>query len=89
MQTVINGKLIKDIKDFHATMKKALDLPAYYGENFDALCDFLTTWIETPTEIIWTNFEESKKNLGDFSVEVVRFFDEAQKEIEGFSVDYR
>ena len=86
---IINGNEIRSVKDFHHKIKRLLDLPDYYGENLDALWDCLTGWIETPITIVWTNFQESRKNLGDFADKIVDVFKEAEKEVDGFKVEYR
>jgi len=88
-QIVIHGELIKNIRDFHLAMKHSFNLPDYYGDNLDALWDCLTTWIETPVEVIWVNFEDSRNSLGNYSKIITDLFGEAQKEINGFSILYR
>lgn len=89
MEVTINGNEIKSIGDFHQKIKQLLDLPDYYGENLDALWDCLTGWIQTPLTIVWISFEESRKNLGDFADKIINVFNDAEKEIEGFKVEYR
>ena len=42
IKTVIDGKYIRDEKNFHRTVKRLFQLDDYYGENLDALWDMLT-----------------------------------------------
>lgn len=41
MTYIINCKVITNITDFHNQIKEVLELPDYYGKNFDALFDLL------------------------------------------------
>lgn len=89
MEKIIRGNLIQSIEDFHAEIKRSLELSNYYGENFDALWDCLTGYIETPITIVWEDFKSSKTSLGDDANKIVSIFDDAEKEIEGFIIIYR
>lgn len=51
----------------HQTLKQALRLPAFYGENANALWDCLTGFCETPMRIMLI---EGKKNSVDVSQEL-------------------
>ena len=42
MEITIDCDLIQDRAGFHETVAKALDFPAWYGKNLDALYDCLT-----------------------------------------------
>lgn len=86
MEVTLEGSKIKTIGDFHREVKGILRLPDYYGNNLDALWDFLTAWIETPLTLIWRDFEASKMNLGDFADKAVSVFKDAEKDVEGFKV---
>ena len=56
---------IKDTKDVHAILAKALEFGNFYGNNFDALWDMLSTNVERPFSITWTNASLSRERLGD------------------------
>lgn len=68
METIkLDGRKFTSKEVLHKILKEQLDFPDYYGENADALWDFLTGWIDTPVTIEWEFFEESKKMLGSYA----------------------
>lgn len=86
---MLDGKeMINEIKT-HQILKEKLDLPDYYGENLDALWDCLTGWVSLPLTIVWSNFKDSKKQLGNFADELLQTFKEAKDEIEGFEIEVK
>ena len=64
----LDGSLIK--KEGHGYLKKALNLPDYYGKNLDALFDCLTE-MECDIELI---------NAGDVDSELIDTFEDAANE---------
>lgn len=80
---VIDGKDINSRDDFHDVIKKALNLPEYYGRNLDALWDCLTCDVKMPIKIIWINYETSKKNLGDYCDRVIKVLNMAEENLKG------
>lgn len=48
----------------HKILKNKLDLPNYYGENANALWDWLTAWVTLPLTVEWEFFKDSKNMLG-------------------------
>jgi ribonuclease inhibitor len=87
MKVILEGRKIKSIKDFHKEISEQLELPDHYGQNLDALWDCLTSWVEPPVEIVWKDFENSKVLLGDFATKAKLIFEDAEKEIEGISIE--
>lgn len=86
---VLEGKdLISKVK-VHQVLKDKLELPDYYGENFDALWDCLTGWVSLPLKIVWNDYKYSKNQLGDFAEKLLQLFMEAKDEIEGFKIEVR
>lgn len=65
MKVEIKGNKIFTINDFHQQIAKLLDLGSYYGNNFNALWDSLTTDVERPVSLIWLDSAISRENLGD------------------------
>jgi ribonuclease inhibitor len=88
MEIRIDENEIKSPEDFHRKMKQSLELPDYYGENLDALWDCLTDLVDTPVKIIWSDFETSKKNLGEYADKIVHVFKLAENKVEDFKVEY-
>jgi len=60
---ILNGSAIQSLSDFYDEITRVLSLPGYFGRNFDALADVLTTDIEGPFEIVWESTFASKKAM--------------------------
>lgn len=88
MTVTLDGTKITCTQDFHQQIKIILSLSDYYGENLDALWDCLTTWVEMPLTLIWTNFENNCIDLGEYAVKCVNLLKEAMQEIDGFIVAF-
>ena len=81
---IINSIEFSNTDELHAVLKDKLELPEYYGANLDALWDCLSTWIELPMIIEWVGYDDSKQKLGEYAEKLLKTFQEAEKEIEGF-----
>ncbi|MCB0533166.1 MAG: barstar family protein [Lewinellaceae bacterium] len=88
MKVILEGNKIKTIEEFHKEIGKQLEFPIYYGNNLDALWDCLTSWVDPPVNIEWNDFELSKEYLGEFAIKARLIFEDAEKEIEGFKIEY-
>jgi ribonuclease inhibitor len=88
MTVILEGKKLATIADFHNEIKVILDFPDYYGENLDALWDCLTE-IDTPTILIWYDFELSMTRLGEFAEKALSIFRDAEKKYSNFKVKVR
>jgi len=86
---IIDGSKITSIKALHNILKKELKLPAYYGENLDALWDVLSEEKEGPLVIIWQDFDVSKNFLGEYAEKIIQLFKDAQNEFDGFSYEIK
>lgn len=62
---ILNFTHIHDMAAFHRIIKCALDLPAYYGENLDALHDCVEEMVPAPkvTVIFGGNLPEKRQHL--------------------------
>ena len=49
---------VKTMWAFHEALQKGLDLPDYYGKNFDALWDCLTSDVILPFKVILKGFND-------------------------------
>ncbi|WP_126424888.1 barstar family protein [Brevibacillus marinus] len=87
MRTVtLDGRQFDNLEQFHRLLRDKLNLPDYYGNNLDALWDCLTGWVEMPLTIEWLNFQISEAKLGNDCYRLLRLFQDAEKEIEGFRI---
>ncbi len=64
---VIRGGQVDSPAMLHAALRQGLRLPAYYGDNLDALWDVLTGQVALPLEIKWVQFARSQALLGDYA----------------------
>lgn len=78
-KVVIQGSKLRDKNILHKILKQELKLPAYYGENLDALWDCLTTDVQLPLTIEWVDYQKSKELLGDYAENTLEIFNEAEK----------
>ncbi len=63
LHIILNGANLTTKEQMHAYLAKMLHLPAYYGNNLDALYDCLTETVEE-TELIllnWDTFDHTKR----------------------------
>lgn len=65
MQVTLNGATIKTEADLHAALSESLEFGPHYGNNLAALWDRLTTDVERPIEIAWTDSAHSRIALGE------------------------
>ncbi|UHA75500.1 barstar family protein [Paenibacillus sp. 481] len=80
---VIDGSSITSKEQLHQLLQQQLKLPDYYGGNLDALWDCLTCDVELPVEIEWRDYEQTRKQLGDYADRMVQTFKAAEKESHG------
>lgn len=61
----IPGHDVRSELDLHRHLASALDFGPFYGKNLDALWDRLTTDVERPVRIVWTEAAQSRRHLGE------------------------
>ena len=64
-QITIDCTAIRTREDFHAALAQALDFPAWYGNNLDALHDLLTD-ITADTTLRLENWADAETALGPY-----------------------
>ncbi|WP_322629317.1 barstar family protein [Halothiobacillus sp.] len=84
MKIEILGDRIACEQDFHKQLAQALGVQKYYGHNLDALWDLLSTSVERPAYLVWTNSAMSKKVLGDTFEKIVAILERVRLQDEGF-----
>ena len=66
--------------DLHQRLKDSLELPEFYGRNFDALWDCLTGMIETPIAVTLKGLNTLPKDLDYAKKIVLKVFMRAQED---------
>lgn len=61
---VVDGAAIRSLENAYDALARALELPAHFGRNLDALWDSLTADLEGPIELVWEQTERSRAALG-------------------------
>jgi len=74
-----------DYDDFYAQLKEKLTLPEFFGDNLDALYDFLTGFAELPLHLEFVNM--SVEQLETFE-DLLVTLEDAEDELEDFSFSY-
>ena len=86
MNTVyIDFSTVGDFEDFYTQLKDKLKLPETFGDNLDALYDFLTGYVEMPLHIEFVNM--SVDQLEDFD-DLITTLEDSEEELEGFTFSY-
>lgn len=76
---------IADMEDFYAALKENINLPEHFGDNLDALWDFISGEAEMPLEIEFENM--SVDQLEDFD-DLINTLEDAEEELENFTFKY-
>ena len=74
-----------DYDDFYAQLKEKLTLPEFFGDNLDALNDFISGFSELPLHIEFVNL--SVDQLETFE-DLLLTLEDAEEEVEDFSFAY-
>lgn len=80
---ILDGALMADRTAAHEHIAAALDFPAWYGKNLDALWDMLSTCGEVEIELI--NAPVLLNALDTYACRLLSCFYEADKEYENVS----
>ena len=75
MNISIDGASIKSEADFHAALADKFCLPSHYGRNLDAMWDVLSTDVERPVVLIWSNSKLSSSALGGKFIQIVEILE--------------
>ena len=84
-KTTIDFTEIADMEDFYAALKENLNLPEYFGDNLDALSDYISGEAELPLELEFFNM--SVEQLEDFE-ELTETLEELEEDVEDFTFRY-
>ena len=86
MKTVyIDFTDLGDFEDFYAQLKEKLPLPEFFGDNLDALYDFLSGFAELPLHMEFVNM--SVDQLETFE-DLLVTLEDAEEELKDFTFSY-
>ncbi|TXF74905.1 barstar family protein [Chryseobacterium sp.] len=74
-----------DYEDFYAQLKEKITLPEFFGDNLDALTDFITGFAELPLHLEFVNM--SVDQLETFE-DLLLTLEDTEEETEGFTFAY-
>jgi ribonuclease inhibitor len=77
----LNGAKMTDRESAHSYLKRKLSLPDYYGNNLDALWDYLSTDF-SPKRIVIYNLDNLIANLGSYGESIINLLQEVARENE-------
>ncbi len=70
MRVVLDGRRVSS-EDLHRELARLLDFGPFYSANLDALWDRLSTDVERPVHLLWTESGTSRAAMGPQSFERV------------------
>ena len=79
MRVELDGRNMTDRSATHDYLARELRFPDYYGRNLDALYDLLTGCSQ-PLEIVISNTEAIKSQLGIYGSTLLQTFQEAEND---------
>jgi len=80
----LDGRNMISMDQVYDQLADRFKFPAHFGRNLDALWDMLSTDVEGPFEIVWTQAVEAKKGLGRNYSRLVKLFRTLEKQREDF-----
>ena len=75
----VDFRPVKYYRDLYKCLKVGMDLPAFFGENLDALWDCLTGFIGWPCEIRLTGLSSLSKQRREELQDILDVLEEGQK----------
>lgn len=85
MTVYIDFTDIGDEEDFYAQLQEKLPLPEHFGDNLDALNDFLTGELEMPLHLEFVNMSVDQLEIFE---DLLTMLEDIEEEQEGFSFAY-
>ncbi len=77
---ILDGSELADAAGVYRKLGEALQAPAYFGNNPDALWDAITEYSGEPIEIVWRNSARSAARLGQRFDDIVAVLQRAAAE---------
>lgn len=83
----LDGLSISTEEEFHTQISSSFSVTQYYGNNLNALWDLLSTDVERPIELIWTNSKYSEKLMGDSYKKILIILDRVKTHDKSFRLN--
>ncbi|NLI83192.1 MAG: barstar family protein [Deltaproteobacteria bacterium] len=83
----ISGEEVQSLEQFYDAIGSQLSLPEYFGHNLDALWDVLSTDVEGPVEIVWTQAGLSRQAMKEDFERLVAVLEEVVAERDDISLE--
>ena len=83
MTYIVHGERMTSREAAHEELKRALELPDYYGRNLDALWDLISA---ADADVVLVNASSLLRNLGAYGCKILTTFYEAMEENDGFTL---
>ncbi|MEZ1323580.1 barstar family protein [Pseudomonas fluorescens] len=87
MKIQLDGLSISTEEEFHKQISSSFSVTQYYGNNLNALWDLLSTDVERPIELTWTNSKHSEKSMGDSYKKILIILDRVKTQDENFGLN--
>lgn len=84
-EIIFDFDYIEDYEDFYSLFRQKFEVPDWFGDNLDALYDFLSGDLKLPLHLSFVNFTLDK--LESFE-DLLETLEDAENEIEGFTFSY-
>ncbi len=81
MTYTIHGERMTSREAAHDELRRALDMPDYYGRNLDALWDMVSTM---DADVVLTHVADLLRNLGGYGCKILSTLYEAMEENDTF-----
>lgn len=78
-QVTLDVSTIQDSMELHSLLKKELELPDFYGMNWDAFWDAITGLVELPETLIfegWNHIEQKLPKDAQMLINIFKDFNE-------------
>ena len=67
VHVVLDGRGVRSETELHRELARLLDFGPFYGANFDALWDRLSTDVERPVHLLWEESGASRAAMGSLT----------------------
>lgn len=86
IEVMLNSKNMTSKEKAHEYIKKRLKLVDHYGGNLDALWDVLSIY-DRSIKVTIVNGEKLLEKLGDYGEDIIKVFQDAEKENKNINVE--